>query len=734
VGEVAESIRAEVRLICGSPQFASADRLQRFLHFIVEETIARPETPLKEWRVGVEVYGRPSDYDPRLDSIVRVEAGKLRARLSQYYDAAGKIDTVQISVPKGGYVPVFEFTRPKPSAPKRRGLWIAAGATVLITVSAVYFLGYRTGKVPVSVASRIERISPEREWAFDPSMSRDGKWAAYAAAARNSRFTSLWLQDLRTGGRKRLTDQAANDSSPSLSADGRHVAFRSSDGEGGLFMIPTDAGAPVLLARKGRDPRFAPTGMLLAYWVAGNDETLESGSVYIIDAAREHEPYPGVSPAFQGFAHAQSPVWCDSGQWLLAFGTQQSDDPQREYDLWAQRIQDGRVSGAPVKTGLLPLLRDRGVIGAARDRRQTQAGTCTGGYVYLTTPAADGTNLARVALSPSDGLINGEIQYVLPSPESLSAPQAAGDRTLVFANRRTRSNLWSVQLTEVHSGAPITTGAGPIRNPSVSTDGAVAAWQVPLQKGGSAIVARVVKTGKEVELARGPVDWPSVSPDGDRVVWRAMDGKRQAIEGARISEPGTTSRVCADCGVPTGWSSDGKQVLFETGDTRTALEAVDTVRGKRRPVLSHPSHPLYGARYFPDRNGGGWITFYAATGPNTRQIFIAFAGDLTADAKSQWIPVTDGREWDAEPCWSEAGDAIYFVSRRGSVRGVWRQKLNGETKRPVGDATLVYEPGESAHVFLPNHSTRHPTGLNVAAGRLFFALEEAEGGIWRVSN
>jgi hypothetical protein len=78
------AIRAQVEKILSSRHFLGLPRLGAFLRFIVEETIAGRQAAIKEYVVGVEVYRREATFDPKLDSTVRVEASKLRARLREH--------------------------------------------------------------------------------------------------------------------------------------------------------------------------------------------------------------------------------------------------------------------------------------------------------------------------------------------------------------------------------------------------------------------------------------------------------------------------------------------------------------------------------------------------------------------------------------------------------------------------------------------------------------------------
>lgn len=102
-----EEIRKQLEKLLASPQFARSERMCRFLRFSVEHALAGTGDQVKEYLVGVEVFDRAPDYDPRVDPIVRVEARRLRDKLKDYYKSAGKTDALLIEFPKGAYTPVF---------------------------------------------------------------------------------------------------------------------------------------------------------------------------------------------------------------------------------------------------------------------------------------------------------------------------------------------------------------------------------------------------------------------------------------------------------------------------------------------------------------------------------------------------------------------------------------------------------------------------------------------------
>ena len=110
-----EAIRLQLARILDSAEFRASDKQRKFLSFVVDETLAGRASQLKGYTVAVAVYGRSETFDPQVDPIVRVEAGRLRRALERYYLTAGKKDPVRIKIPKGGYVPTFQGVPIPPS-------------------------------------------------------------------------------------------------------------------------------------------------------------------------------------------------------------------------------------------------------------------------------------------------------------------------------------------------------------------------------------------------------------------------------------------------------------------------------------------------------------------------------------------------------------------------------------------------------------------------------------------
>ena len=104
-----EDVRAELARLLDSPGFRSNAARRTLLSYLVEETLAGRASRLKGFTIAVSVFGRDETFDAQADPLVRLEAMRLRQDLDIYYGTAGLSDPLRISVPKGAYIPAFEW-------------------------------------------------------------------------------------------------------------------------------------------------------------------------------------------------------------------------------------------------------------------------------------------------------------------------------------------------------------------------------------------------------------------------------------------------------------------------------------------------------------------------------------------------------------------------------------------------------------------------------------------------
>jgi Tol biopolymer transport system component len=222
-----ERVHKQLARILASPAFADAERARRFLRFVVERRLEGRDGEIKESVIAIEVLGRNASFDSKSDSIVRVEAGRLRDRLGAYYEAEGGADPILISLPKGRYIPEFTERRPAQSR----------GAGVL----------------------RLSVLPPEKAMFESFAVSPDGRTLAFTAAL-NGRMT-LWVRALDSLEAKPVA--GTNDASwPFWSPDSRSIGFFAPNK---LKAVEISGGPPREIADilMGKGAAWSPEGVIL---------------------------------------------------------------------------------------------------------------------------------------------------------------------------------------------------------------------------------------------------------------------------------------------------------------------------------------------------------------------------------------------------------------------------------------------------------------------------------------
>lgn len=141
-------MRLSLERILATEAFQRSPRLASLLQYLVERHLAGDDNSLKESVIGAELFERGTDFDPRIDSVVRVTATKLRSRLEAYYESEGASDPLIIDLPKGSYVPQFRDREPSAltpepalaaepvKPPRAMRPWVAAGVIVAVVGGA----------------------------------------------------------------------------------------------------------------------------------------------------------------------------------------------------------------------------------------------------------------------------------------------------------------------------------------------------------------------------------------------------------------------------------------------------------------------------------------------------------------------------------------------------------------------------------------------------------------------
>ena len=185
-----KAIREQLVRILNSGPFHQAQRRQRFLEYIVNEALAGRGERLKGYSVAQAVFDRAETFDPNIDPIVRLEAGRLRDRLREYYDGDGRDDPVRIELPKGTYTPLIELRqaptldpRPDRAAPIKQ-LGMLAAAVLLIITASVWGLSSRNSAPSLPDKSSVAVLP------FD-NIGTDPKWDRLADGMTADIITDL---------------------------------------------------------------------------------------------------------------------------------------------------------------------------------------------------------------------------------------------------------------------------------------------------------------------------------------------------------------------------------------------------------------------------------------------------------------------------------------------------------------------------------------------------------------
>ena len=137
-----ERVRAQIDRLIQSKAFETSEVHRRLLQYLAEKSITGEAERLKEYTIGLEAFAKPPSYDPKHDSIVRLQVGRLRQKLANYYHTEAADDAVLVSLPKGAFKLNFEIYRPAeqpaPSPPESRRIQGAmAAALAIVTLWAI---------------------------------------------------------------------------------------------------------------------------------------------------------------------------------------------------------------------------------------------------------------------------------------------------------------------------------------------------------------------------------------------------------------------------------------------------------------------------------------------------------------------------------------------------------------------------------------------------------------------
>ncbi len=184
--------RGQIEKLVNSQALHGSETLRKLLHYLARQSVDHAGTPVKEHQIATEVFGRLSDFDPQVDSLVRVQAGRLRSKLAAYYESEGVEDQILVDLPKGSYALTFHHRRKGQTRSSANG-WTDAGtpdAWVIPKRAGIMVLGLSILLSAAMVAIILLAInrSPRDSSVARADLSVNGT----AGTATNAAFETFW--------------------------------------------------------------------------------------------------------------------------------------------------------------------------------------------------------------------------------------------------------------------------------------------------------------------------------------------------------------------------------------------------------------------------------------------------------------------------------------------------------------------------------------------------------------
>jgi serine/threonine protein kinase len=610
----------------------------------------------------------------------------------------------------------------QPSRPSTR--WQLPALLIATIVAGAWLMSSRRAPVePPSPAPSFKRLTSDSGLTTDPAFSPDGKLVVYASDRAGEGNLDIWRQEILTSETVRLTSDAADESEPTFSPDGNRIAFRSERDGGGIWIVSAFGGEPRLIARHGRRPRFSPDGSRIAFWVSSH--VWYMGQIFTVSVeggtARRLQP---------DFASALNPIWSADSTKLLFNGVRDPKDvPVDAFDWWISPV-DG---GTAVRTGALDILRRQNI----KEGRQHFSSLIApadwiGDDVFFSGWTDESTNLWRIAVPQNTGRAEGTAHKLTSGTASEAKPSVNAQGRVAFASMTNVLNIWSLAVAANRgtvSGAPqqVTNSAFDART-SVSADGKTLVF-LSTRLGNLDVWKKDLASGRETALTMTSAreEESEITADGTRVFYSVIENSKGVVYQLPITG-GPSERLCDDCGRPWDWSPRGDHILFMIEEGRrhphVALGLLDVTTHQKRDYLQHPDFTIARVRFSPD---GRWMAFVAVNASGSHIVIAPFRSD-TSPAPATWIPVTEHLPTiHDKPRWSPDGNLLYFTSEADGFSCIWAQRLDPQTKRPIGVPTAV------SHWHSARRSLRAVPlfqELSVTADRLFFNVSETSGNIW----
>jgi len=649
-----------VERIVASSGFANSPRMSRFLRFVVEESVAGRGSDLKEYVIGTRVFDKAESFDPSIDPTVRVEASKLRARLTRYYESEGQADLIRIEVPKGRYSARFHESPSATPASRLSPLlpWLAV-TIALCGVAGVVGWSIRPGPTLASDVTRsVLALHP-----FGQPRSTLASTTAIVrpmntAVALSPDGHTLVFQAIGVDGVSRLYRRALDrlESNPIAGTKGGGSPFFSPDGAWLGFLANGElkkvalAGGPT--SSIGKIPGPAPHQIHGASWGTGDVIVFATpfhagGGLWYVSALGG-EPRELSKPAIGEFSH-RLPFVLPGGSAILF-----------TISRTPFRWDDAQIAVRSLTTGKQTVLLSDGA-----DARYVSSGHLV--FARRGTVMAVPFDLARLEVTGAPvAVVEGVMQSVnetVLSRDSGSAHFSVSQQgTLVYATGGIRPDEPSmlVWVNRDGSSEPLPVPPGTYFGPDLdqtekrvavftTSSGSPRVWTFDPTIGASTALTTVD------EGAHHSV-W---TPDGGRIAFSSLTQRGvfwKDADGTGIAERLTQRDYITES---SAWTPDGKVLAFVENHPQSATDVWGIAVGdshRRAHEIVRTAYDDTHPAFSPD---GRWLA-YASNDSGRMEVYVQ---PYPGPGRRLRLSTAGG----SSPAWRGDGKELYYLEVRTSA-------------------------------------------------------------------
>jgi len=560
--------------------------------------------------------------------------------------------------------------------PRRRRARIAAVSAVVLLMLILLVGIYFPGKPKIEAA---RALTSETDFSAEPSISRDGKTLAYTSDRAEGGNLDIWVQHL-AGEPMRITTDSAEDRNPSLAPDGSSVVWRSSRNGGAIYISNLAGnGSERLLVPGGRNPTFSPDGHKIAFWLGDTDKTVASGQLYLLSL-------PNGSPIrlASDFKDARLPAWSSDGQYILFMGCHESTEAMPACSEWWVT----RADGSEVRnTGAMALLRDSHIVLIEGLGGWSGDNVVFAGRRGLGGSAGESRELWELSLPQANPRAGGRLRQLTNSGDIDGSSSVAQDGTILFSRFAGALHVWRISPAshpDAATAAKVTHDPAIDISPYISHNGR---WLVFSRGVGNHhdVWTKDMQSGKESVFVASAnnTSSPIIDEAGETVVYETSERDTPSI--FRMERGARSTLLCTGCSKPTGWFDGNSAVLYREG-LPSKIKMVNPSTGQSAVVLKAPNVSLGEATWSPENQ---YLLFTVASEGGRKQAFAVAFPRTTRVATGKWIPITGPSEWSDRPRWSGDGKTLFYLSDRDGFSCLWGQHFDPVAGQTVGPPFAV---------------------------------------------